>query len=70
MERLSRDEMIRLVERLKLGEGDEAEATEWVAKLEQSTSCPHISDLIFYPDEDLTAEQTVDKALTYRPIEL
>lgn len=65
--------MIDLVARLQRGEGEEDEATEWILQLERATSNPHISDLIFYPDEadeDLTAEQIVDKALSYRPFEL
>lgn len=70
MEKLSRDEMIRLVERLRRGEGDEEEGEKWLEMLKRSTGCPHISDLIFYPEEEMTAEQIVDKALAYRPIAL
>jgi hypothetical protein len=73
MERLTREEMIALVERLKRGEGEDAEASDWISQLERSLPNPHISDLIFWPkegEENLTAEQIVDKAMEYRPIEL
>jgi hypothetical protein len=52
------------------GEGDDDEAGAWIDALERSIPNPHVSDLIFYSREDLTAEQILDKALTYRPIEL
>ena len=70
MERLTRDEMIALVDRLQRGEGDDTQAGEWLDQLKQSLPHPRISDLIFYSDEELTAEEIVDKALAYRPIEL
>jgi len=73
MEGLTREEMIALVERLKQGVGEDAEASEWIEQLERSLPNPHISDLIFWPKEgaeNLTAEQIVDKAMQYRPIEL
>jgi hypothetical protein len=73
MQRLTRTEMIELIERLMRGEGDDDEAGAWIEALERSIPNPHVSDLIFYPqkaEETLTAEQILDKAFTYRPIEL
>jgi colicin immunity protein/pyocin immunity protein len=70
MERLTRDEMIALVDRLQRGEGDDEQAGEWIDQLNQSVPHPAISDLIFYSDEELSPEEIVDKALSYRPIEL
>jgi hypothetical protein len=73
MERLTRDEMIALVDRLLRGEGEDDEVGEWILQLERSLPNPHIGNLIFYPDkgdENLTAEQIVDKAMQYRPFEL
>jgi hypothetical protein len=70
---LTRDEMVRLVERLQRGEGTAEEATEWVEAMEGATSNPHVADLIFYPkpgEEHLTSEQIVDRALAYRPFKL
>jgi hypothetical protein len=70
MSRLSREEMIDLVARLQRGEGDDDQAAAWIEALGRSLPHPRVSDLIFYPDEPLTPEQIVDKALGYRPIEL
>lgn len=70
MQRLSREEMIILIERLIGGEGGDDEASEWLAALERSIPNPHISDLIFYSEEALTAEQILDRALEYRPFAL
>ena len=73
MERLTREQMIALVERIIRHEGDEDQIGEWLDQLARAIPNPHISDLIFWPakgDENLTAEQIVDKAMQYRPIEL
>ena len=73
MERPTRARMIDLVERILRHEGDDEQLGEWLDQLEQSWPNPHIGDLIFWPDrgdENLTAEQIVDKAMQYRPIEL
>ena len=73
MARLTRDEMIALVERLMRGEGEDSEAGEWIGQLERSIPNPHIGQIIFWPEpdeKDLTAEQIVDKAMQYRPFAL
>jgi hypothetical protein len=62
--------MIEVVEHLMRGEGDDDQVAAWLEALRRSAPHPRISDLIFYPEEDLTAEQIVDRALAYRPIEL
>lgn len=70
MKRLTRTEMIELIERLMRGEGDDDEARAWIEALERSIPNPHILDLFFYDRSELTAEQILDKASAYRPIEL
>ncbi|SDF44271.1 hypothetical protein SAMN05216553_101663 [Lentzea fradiae] len=73
MEKLNREQMIALVERLMrpgFPEGEDAAAED---ALVRSTGNPHVLDLIFHPEEgkeDLTAEEIVDEALTYRPFAL
>ncbi|GAB3870855.1 hypothetical protein GCM10029964_006120 [Kibdelosporangium lantanae] len=62
--------MITLIERLIRGEGTEAEAGEWLDQLARSIPNPHVSDLIFWSDEPLTAEEILDRAMEYRPIRL
>jgi hypothetical protein len=73
MQKLTRQEMIDLVERLMLGDGSEEDAGKWLESLEASTSNPNVGDLIFYPapgNENLSAEEIVDRACEYRPFEL
>jgi hypothetical protein len=70
VKRLSREGMVILVERLQSGAGDDDQVAAWLAALERSIPNPHISDLIFYSEKALTAEQIVDRALEYRPFAL
>ena len=70
MQRLTQPEMIELIERVMVGEGDDDEAAAWIDALERSIPNPHILDFFVYDQGDLTAEQILDKASAYRPIEL
>jgi hypothetical protein len=74
---LNKQQLISLVREIMQGEGDEQHIKEWGDLLERSTPCPvgHVFDLIFYPHwHDLgstpTAEEIVEKALSYKPIQL
>jgi hypothetical protein len=73
-QRLSRDELIDLVGRVMRAEGSESDLDAWLDLIEDSVPCPigHVTDLIFYPPggQELSAEEVVDRALAYRPIEL
>nr|WP_232272082.1 hypothetical protein [Streptomyces gobiensis] len=49
------------------------ESGYYVQLLEANVSHPRVSDLVFHPSDDLqdaSAEEIVDEALKYRPIEL
>ncbi len=39
-----------------------------MAELEKLLPHPGVSDLIFYPKREMTAEEIVDEALAYKPI--
>jgi colicin immunity protein/pyocin immunity protein len=72
---MDRDELIELVERIMRAEGaDQEEADALVGRFEANVPHPAASDLIFYPDahfgHEPTAEEVVDRALSYRPLEL
>lgn len=77
-QQMSRDGLIRLVERLLNGQGTEDEQTEWLALLQHNVPDPDVSRYIYYydnghmnpEDKDLSAEAIVDRALAYRPIQL
>lgn len=68
--RLTREEMIDIVGALQRGEGDDDQASDWTESLNLSVPHPSITDLIFFSERDMTAEEIVDEALAYRSIEL
>lgn len=69
-ELLTKAQIVDLVTRLYNGEGSEEEAGEWINLLQRNVPHPDISNLIFWPEEDLTIEEIVEKALNYKPIVL
>lgn len=73
MEKLTRAEMIALVERMLQPDFPEEEDAAAVDALTRSTGNPHVYSLVYRPapgKENMTAEEIVDEALSYRPIEL
>ncbi|MFF3960400.1 hypothetical protein ACFYZI_02405 [Streptomyces griseorubiginosus] len=66
----SRDELVRMVQHLIDADLPEGEEDRVVEELKSSVLYPRVTDLIFYNTPELTAEEVVDKALAYRPIEL
>ena len=64
------EQALKLIARLKLGEGNDEEAGQWMQQLERATGCPHVSDLIFYGDSNDTPEIILQKARRYRPFQL
>ncbi|MDX3227038.1 hypothetical protein [Streptomyces sp. ME19-01-6] len=65
-----RNELVNLAERVMAAEGMEGEHGDLARLLEENVPHPRVLDLIYYSDPPLTAEEVVDKALAYRPIEL
>ncbi|MDI3390733.1 bacteriocin immunity protein [Streptomyces sp. B-S-A8] len=68
--RKSREELVRMVQELIEGRLSEEEEDSLVEQLKANVSHPRVTDLIYYNDPKLTAEEVVDRALAYRPIEL
>ena len=66
----SREELIQMVQRLIDANLPEEEEDRLVDELKASVLHPRITDLIYYSTPKLTAEEVVEKALSYRPIEL
>ncbi|MFI6093491.1 hypothetical protein [Streptomyces sp. NPDC051218] len=66
----ARAELIEIVRKFIDATLPEAEEDALLEELMVSVPHPRVSDLIFYQDPPLTAEQVVDQALAYRPIEL
>ncbi|MGW7074648.1 bacteriocin immunity protein [Streptomyces sp. NPDC054866] len=66
----ARAELIEIVQKFIDATLPEVEEDALLEELMVSVPHPRVSDLIFYQDPPLTAEQVVDQALAYRPIEL
>ena len=64
----NRKELVVLVERLMSGEGAEREVDDILLELKSKVIHPRVIDLIYYCNEEMTAEQIVDKMLEYKPI--
>lgn len=72
----SRDELVALVRYIMAGMpgASEQEASLAVAQFQAAVPDPHGTDLLFYPghafDHEPTAEEIVDRALSYRPFRM
>ncbi len=72
---LTRIELIALVAKLQDAEGTPEQTEVWIALVEANVPDPYVLDLIYWPNrcglgDDPGAETIVDRALSYRPIEL
>ena len=72
-----KDQLVSLVEKIIRAEGTEQEINAWLALLEKNIPVPtgYISGLIFWPGKyglgaTPSAEEIVDKALSYNPLQL
>ena len=64
--KLTREELINLVNKIVECEGSEEEIDEMIDMVKKNVPYPDISDLIYWNEEELTPEQIVDKALEYK----
>lgn len=69
---MTKDELVQAVRRIIDAAGTESELDGLLALVERNVPHPSVSDLIFYPPNgsDLSAEEIVNAALAYQPIEL
>jgi hypothetical protein len=74
---LNKQQLISLVQEIMQGKGNEQQITEWGDLIDRSTPGPwgYVFDLIFYPHlhglgNTPTAEEIVEEALSYKPIQL
>lgn len=65
-----REDLIRLVERIIKVDGTEEEIDKMLDILQSKVPYPGISDLIYWNEDNLTPEQIIDKALSYKSIQL
>lgn len=66
--RLNREQLIELTAQILTCEGTEAEIDHKLSQLVENVPHPEVTDLIYWSDEDYSAEQIVDIALSYKPI--
>ena len=66
----SRAELVQVVQQLIDAKPTGEAEDRLVAQLMSSVPHPRVTDLIYYNTPKLTAEEVVDRALAYRPIEL
>ena len=67
MTKLSRSELIELVEKLLSNEGTEQQDAEWLHLVCCNVPDPGVIDLI---QMELPAEEIIDRALAYQPVPL
>ena len=66
--KMSFEELIELVRKIMNCEGTEQEIDEMTLLLTENVTDPNVTDYIYY--DDLTPEEIVSKALSYKPIQL
>lgn len=75
MDDSQRSDLIRLVQHIMAAQGTEEEIAQWVNDFKNRVPHPHAANLIYYPHRsglgnDPSAEEIVDAALAYKPIQL
>ncbi|MEV5879747.1 hypothetical protein AB0L75_37150 [Streptomyces sp. NPDC052101] len=70
MPQKSHADLVRIVQQLIDAGLPEEEEDRLLEELKASVLHPRVSDLIYYSNPPLTAEEVVNQALAYRPIEL
>lgn len=66
-DKLSREELIKLVEKIIACEGTEEEIDNMIKQFDDNVPHPEVNNLIYWGEEK-TAKQIVDIALNYKPI--
>lgn len=66
--KLSKKELIELVEKICTVRGNEEQLDNWIEIIEKETGCPEVSHYIYWEEESLSPKEIVEKALSYKPI--
>lgn len=69
-QQLTKQQLVVLVQRLMKADGTEEELDQIEGLVRSNVPHPAISDLIYYPKVEMTAEAIVEAALNYQPIRL
>ena len=66
----ARNRIIEIVQRIIDSDGTESELDDLIEELKSKVSDPKVTDYIFWNETEMTAEEIVEKALSYKPIQL
>lgn len=67
MNELNKEQLVLLVQKVVNCDGTEKEIDESLNLLKNLVPHPGVSDLIFHPEKEMTPEEIVDVALSYKP---
>lgn len=67
-QRLPKEALVDLVIKIMNAEGTEEELDQYMVLLKQNVPHPSVSDLIFYLDKELSPDEIVEIALSYKGI--
>ncbi len=66
--RMNRTDLVALVRKIVEADGTEAEIDEYTEQVSKELPDPNWMELIYFDPRDLTPEEVVEVALSYRPI--
>lgn len=67
MEKITKEQVTELVYKIRMGEGDEDELSEWILKISMATSNPEVIKTIMAGNA-VTVDEIVEKLYSYKPI--
>lgn len=65
---LTKEELLELIDALMNDEGTEYETSFWLALLERNVPHPEVTNLIYWPKREMTAQEILAEALAYQPL--
>lgn len=68
MPKLSREELIELISKIRLGLGEDEEVEGWIMSIKQSVPHPEILNVITRNKDGLSVEGIADKLLNYQAV--
>ncbi len=66
--KLTKNQLVALVAKVQRGAGTEEELHAWLTLVDRNVPAPTVSDLIYYSDPELSAEEVIERAFAYQPI--
>ncbi|MBY0204746.1 hypothetical protein J2T16_005325 [Paenibacillus intestini] len=66
----NQEHLVLLVRKIMNAEGTEQELDDMLTEVQKALPYAEVSNLIFWDERELTAEQIVEEALQARPIQL